>query len=118
MIDTLGMFQNEVPHFVNLELSPDGITIFRKDANSGLYVTFTNFMSWTYRTSLIRSLVARASRICSTDKMPSEINIIKRFGSCNDFPESVLDSIINKTLNASSITGDPMTQTKQTMELH
>ena len=113
MIDTLGMFQNEVPHFAGLELSPDGITIFRKDANSDLYVTFTNFVSWTYRTSLIRSLVARASRICSTDKMPSEINIIKRFGSCNDFPESVLDSIINKTLNASSIKSQWRKRNKQ-----
>ena len=63
-------------------------------------------MSWAYRTSWIRGLVIRASRICSTDKLPSEINIIKRFASWNDFPKSVVDSIIKKTLNTPSITTD------------
>ena len=63
-------------------------------------------MPWPYRTSWIRSLIVRASRICSTDKLPYEINIIKRFASWNDFPESVVNSIINKTLNTPSITAD------------
>ena len=103
---TVDIFQNEVPHFLDLELSPDGITIFRKDTNTGLYVNFTSFVPWTYRTSWIRSLVTRASRISSTDKLPSEINTIKRFASWNGFPKSVVDSIINKTLNTPSITTD------------
>ena len=34
--------------------------------------------------------------------MSSEINIIKRFASRNDFPKSVVNSIINKTLNTPS----------------
>ena len=55
------MFQNEVPHFLDLELSPDGITIFQKDTNTGLYVNFTNILLWTYCTSWIRSLVERVS---------------------------------------------------------
>ena len=38
--------------------------------------------------------------------MPSEINIIKRFACWNDFPESVVNSIINKALNTPSITAD------------
>ena len=98
------IFQNEVPHFLDLELSPDGIAIFRKDTNTGLYVNFASFVPWTCRNSWIRSLVTRASRICSTDKLPSEINNIKRFPSWNDFPKSVVNSIINKTLNILSIT--------------
>ena len=48
---TVDMFQNEVPHFLDLELSPDGITILRKETNTGLYVNFTSFVSWTYCTS-------------------------------------------------------------------
>ena len=55
------MFQNEVPHFLDLELSPDGIAIFQKETNTGLYVNFTNILLWTYCTSWIRSLVARVS---------------------------------------------------------
>ena len=41
---TVDMFQNKVPHFLGLELSPDGISIFRKDTNTGLYVNSTNFV--------------------------------------------------------------------------
>ena len=61
MCFTVDMFQNEVPHFLDLELSTNGITIFQKDTNTSLYVNFTNFLLWTYCTSWIRSLVARAS---------------------------------------------------------
>ena len=39
--------------------------------------------------------------------MSSEINIIKRFASWNDFPKSVVNSIINKTLNTPSNNEDP-----------
>ena len=58
---TVEMFQNEVPHFVDLELSLDGVTIFRKDTNTGLHVNFASFVPWTYHTSWIRSLVTCAS---------------------------------------------------------
>ena len=38
--------------------------------------------------------------------MPCEINIIKRFASWNDFPKSLVNSIINKTLDTPSVTAD------------
>ena len=70
--------------------------------NAGAYVNFTSFVPWTYCTSCIKTLVTRASRICVTNKLSSEINIIKRFASWNEFPKSVVNSIINKTLNTPS----------------
>ena len=39
---TVDIFQNKAPHFLDLELSPDRISIFRKDTNTGLYVNFTS----------------------------------------------------------------------------
>ena len=96
---TVDMFKDKVPHFLELELSPDGTSIFRKDTNTGLYVNFTSFVPWTYRISWIKSLVTRASRICAPNKLSSEISTIKKFASWNDFPKSVVNSIINKTLN-------------------
>ena len=81
---TVDMFQNEVPQFLDLELSPDGIEVFRKDTNTGLYVNFTSFVPWTHHTSWIRNLVTCASCICSTDKLLSKINTIKRFVSLKD----------------------------------
>ena len=103
---TVDMLQNEVPQFLDLELSPDGIEVFRKDTNTGLYVNFTSFVPWTHHTSWIRNLVTCASYICSTDKLLSKINTIKRFVSWNDFSKSVVNSIINKILNTPSITED------------
>ena len=99
---TADMLKNEVPHFLDLELSPDRFTIFRKDTNTGSFVNFTSFVPWTYHTSWIRNLVTRASHIYWSDKLPSEINTIKRFVSWNDFPKSV----VNKTRNISFITED------------
>ena len=42
LLFTDDMFQNKVPHFLDLELSPDGISIFRTDTNTALYVNFTS----------------------------------------------------------------------------
>ena len=41
---TVDLFQNEVPHFLDLELSPDGISVFRKDTNTGLYTHFSSYV--------------------------------------------------------------------------
>ena len=39
---TINLSQNEVPHFLALQLSPDGISIFRKNTNTGLYAHFSS----------------------------------------------------------------------------
>ena len=62
---TVDLFENEVPHFLDLEMSPDGISIYRKDTNTGLYVNYESFVPWIDRTGWIRSLVTRALRTCS-----------------------------------------------------
>ena len=62
---TVVTFENETPHFLDLELHPDGISIFRKDTNTGLYTNFDSFLPWSFRVSWINSLVTRAVRICS-----------------------------------------------------
>ena len=62
---TIDLFKNEAPHFLDLEMSPDGISIYRKDTSTGLYVNYASFVPWTHRTAWIRRLVIRALRICS-----------------------------------------------------
>ena len=42
---TVDLFQNDVPHFLHLELSLDGVLIFRKNKNTGLYTFFLLVMS-------------------------------------------------------------------------
>ena len=41
---TVDLFQNEIPHFLDLELSPDDISIFRKNTNIGLYNHFSSYV--------------------------------------------------------------------------
>ena len=103
---TVDMLQNQVLYLLGLKLLPDGIKIFQKNTNTPLYLNFTSFVPWAYCPQWTRGLVTRASRVCLTDKLRSEINIIKRFASWNGFPKSVVNSIINKTLNTPSITAD------------
>ena len=80
------MFQNKVPHFLDLELSPGGISIFRKDINTGVYVNFTSFVPWTYRTSCTKTLVTRASRTCAPNKFSSSKDFLHEMISLNQLP--------------------------------
>ena len=93
------LFDKETPHFLDLELSPDRLSIFSKDTNTGLYVNFNSYIPWSYCVSWIRSLVSRAHAICKPDKLKLEINLIKKFASWNDFPKTIASAIINRSLN-------------------
>ena len=96
---TVDHFTNEVPHFLDLQLSPDGISIFRKNTNTGQYVHFNSYVPWHFRISWINSLITRAKRICSPNQLTSEIVKIKQLASWNGFPKKIVDGIINKVLN-------------------
>ena len=41
---TVDLFENEGPQFLDLEMSQNGISIYRKDTNTGLYVNYTSFV--------------------------------------------------------------------------
>ena len=99
LLFTLDLFQNEVPHFLDLELSPDGISIFRKNTNTGLYTHFSSYVSLTHRTAWIKSLTSHASHICLPNKLSSEINFIKKLASWKGFPIFVAKKIIHQVLN-------------------
>lgn len=57
----VGVFDKKVPPFLDLEMSSDGISIFRKDTKIGLYVNFNSFVLWSYRISCIRIFVSYVS---------------------------------------------------------
>ena len=103
---TVDLFDKETPHFLDLELSPDGLSIFRKDTSTRLYVNFNSYVPWSYRVSRIRSLVSRAHAICKPDKLKLGINLIKKFASWNDFPKAIARAIINRSLNNDDKTTD------------
>ena len=53
---TVDAFQNKVSHFLDLELSPDRVLIFRKVTNTGLYADFTSFEVLFIRLTVNRGL--------------------------------------------------------------
>ena len=59
----------------------------------------SSYVPWPHRTAWIKSLTSRASRICSPNKLSSEINVIKKLASCNGFPGFVVKRIIHQVLN-------------------
>ena len=96
---TIDTFKNEVPHFLDIEISPDGLTIFRKDTNTGQYVNIESYTNWNHKTAWIRSLVTRAKRIYSSNKLQlQELSKIRCFASWNAFPKHVCNGIIKKTI--------------------
>ena len=75
---TVDRFENEVPHFLDIKMSAQGLTIYRKNTHTGQYVHYDSFTPWNYKISWIRSLVTRAKRICSVNLLTEEINEIKK----------------------------------------
>ena len=94
---TVDLFDDTLPHFLDLELHEDGVSIYRKNTNTGLYVNFDSYVPWHYRIAWIRSLVSRATKICSSDKLNNEINNVKKFASWNGFPRQIVEKIVNNT---------------------
>ena len=48
---TVDKFDNVVPHFLDLELRDDGIPLYTKSTNTGLYVNYNSNVPWAFRVS-------------------------------------------------------------------
>lgn len=93
---TVDKFENCVPHFLDLEIHPDGITIYRKDTHTAQFVNYNSYTKFNHKIAWIKSLVTRAKRLCSPEKLSKEIQNIKKFASYNGFPSWIVKSTIKK----------------------
>ena len=75
---TYDLFENTTPHFLDINISPNGIGIYRKYTFSGKYTNFDSFVPWRHKISWIRALVDRIHRICSPNMVKLELKILKR----------------------------------------
>ena len=103
---TVDKFEDCVPHFLDLEIHPDGLSIFRKETHTAQFVHFQSFTKWNHKIAWIRSLVTRAKRLCSVSKLKSEIKSIRRFASYNGFPRWVVNKTIKQSLRPSTKRSD------------
>ena len=104
---------SQVPHFLDLEMSLDGILIYRKDTNTGLHVIYTSFVPWTHRNAWIRSLVTRAFKICSNNEMSHKLKLIKNFATSNNFPKYIVNNIFCRTIQTHKDKSEPNLTEKQ-----
>ena len=98
---TVDRSENKVRHFLDIKMSAQGWTIYRKNTHTGQYVHYDSFTSWNYKTSWICSLVTRDKRICSVNLLPEEISEIKKLAFWNGFPKFISTSIIKRALTLS-----------------
>ena len=95
---TVDTFSNVVPHFLDIEIHPDGLTIYWKDTNTGQYTHYNSFPLWHYKTSWVSSLVHWAVNICDKNKLQAELTRIKDLVAWNSFLKRIRDAVTNNKL--------------------
>lgn len=98
---TVDKFEDGNVHFLDIDLSNDGITdVYMKPTNTGQYANFNSFVPWRYKTSWAFALYTRIQRICSTGETKHfQISKLKKMMSWNGFPKHVIHSLVKKFKN-------------------
>ena len=99
---TYDTFHDEHPHFLDIDIHPDGLKIYRKSTFTGHYTDFSSYVPWAFKISWIQSLVYRAKHICDPKFIKDELTNIKLFASWNGFPSKVRDKLVNKFYKSSN----------------
>ncbi|CAH8587573.1 unnamed protein product [Schistosoma rodhaini] len=76
-----------------LHRRPDGSIrrrVHRKPTWSGQYLHFTSFCPIQYKRSIVKTLFARASRICTVDTLDDEFKFITETLKLNGYPETFI----------------------------
>ena len=89
-----------MPHFLEIEICPNGLGIYHKNTQTGQYTNIKYFTLWKWKTSRITSLTTRAKRICSRYHLNQKIHLTEDYAVCNGFPERIANSIIKRALQA------------------
>ena len=95
---TVDLFDKVVPHFLDIEIHPDGLSSYCKDTNTVQYTHFDSYSPWQNKTSWISSLVHRAGKICSDNKSRRELARIKDLATWSGFPKRVGQAIVKNKL--------------------
>ena len=69
-------------------------SVYRKPTFTGNYVRYDSFCHKRRKTSLVRTLVNRASKLCSIEKLPNELERLKSIFSDNGYPDYLVNRLI------------------------
>ena len=95
---TVDKFEDCIPHFLDLEIHRDGLSIFRKETHTAQFVHHDSFTRWNHKVAWIRSLTNRAKKLCSPSKLSKELATIRKFASYNGFPKWIARKVIKEGL--------------------
>ena len=95
---TIDTFENCVPHFLDIEIFPNGLGIYHKHTQTGQYVNFDSFILWNWKVSWICTLVTTARRSRLENYLDKEIQLIKNYAAWNGYPKHINNSIVKPPL--------------------
>ena len=93
-------------NFLDLQLEINnngsiGTSIYVKPTDAGLYASFLSHTPLTYKKSVLNSLVNRAIKFSSTwEACSTELNRIKQVLANNNYPQGLVEKVINSRLNS------------------
>jgi len=104
-------------HFLDIELQlmnngKFNTSVYIKPTDKGLYANYNSYIPETYKKSVVKTLIYRAYRYCSTwDLFIAEANRIKQTLVNNNYPQWYIDKIILNSTN--KFFSDPIPQQLQ-----
>ena len=74
-------------------------SVYRKPTFTGLYTRWDSFCPTQHKTNLVRSLVNRAIKICSSETLEEELDMLKEIFSKNGYPMEMVKRIMESVAN-------------------
>ena len=94
---TMDKFDDGIVHFLDIKINRCETDLYYKSTHIGQYSDFLSQNPWRLKTSWIKALNDRATKICSSNELLThQINKIKTFMSWNNYPKYVRDSFIKR----------------------
>ena len=94
---TVDTFPDGVVHFLDIKIENNTTDVYYKDTHTGQYTHFSSFEPFSRKTTWIKSLFHRASKLCSTKELfDKQFGKIKQFMSWNGYPKTFANYLIKK----------------------
>ena len=107
---TVDTFDDGDIHFLDLKIEGIETDVYHKPTHTGQYFYFTGKTPWNLETALVKALVNRAKKICSTPQnFNRQLHKIKKFMAWNNYPIYAAKTFLQRQLK-----GKPEKRTTQT----
>ena len=92
-------------------------SVYRKPTFTGHYIRWSSFVVKRRKLNLIRCLVHRAVKLCSEERLESELNKIRAILASNGYPHNIVEPTIQQKLQHSQTPTEPSTISTVTLRL-